>query len=128
MQAGAKVCALNASRRLNPAKDFRNHRKPYDMPFRGFGDPTKRDKWIGYMDNEYTEGIWEHEHRVHHSARHRMDLAALLRGGRQDQLSGADRPPASATSISGPPAATGTTSIGPSPTRRSLLITAAWSA
>ena len=60
-QAGAKVCALNASRRLNPSKDFRNHRKPYNMPFRGFGDPTKRDKWIGYMDNEYTEGIWEHE-------------------------------------------------------------------
>jgi choline dehydrogenase-like flavoprotein len=60
-QAGAKVCALNASRRLNPSKDFRNHRKPYNMPFRGFGDPAKRDKWIGYMDNEYTEGIWEHE-------------------------------------------------------------------
>ncbi len=31
------------------------------MPFRGFGDPTKRKKCIGYMDNEYTEGIWEHE-------------------------------------------------------------------
>ena len=60
-QAGAKVCALNASRRLNPGKDFRNHRQPYNMPFRGFGDPKKRDKWIGYMDNEYTEGIWEHE-------------------------------------------------------------------
>src|ERR1039457_4672060 len=59
--AGAKVCALNASRRLNPSKDFRNHRKPYDMPFRGFGDPAKRKNWIGYMDNEYTEGIWEHE-------------------------------------------------------------------
>ncbi len=60
-QAGAKVCALNGSRRLTPSKDFRNHRQPYDMPFHGFGDPKKRDKWIGYMDNEYTEGIWEHE-------------------------------------------------------------------
>jgi choline dehydrogenase-like flavoprotein len=60
-KAGAKVCALNGSRRLNPAKDFRNHRKPYDMPFRGFGDPKKRKNWIGYMDNEYTEGIWEHD-------------------------------------------------------------------
>jgi choline dehydrogenase-like flavoprotein len=59
--AGAKVCALNGSRRLNPAKDFRNHRKPYGMPFRGFGDPVKRKNWIGYMDNEYTEGIWEHD-------------------------------------------------------------------
>lgn len=60
-QAGAKVCALNASRRLTPQKDFRNHRQPFDMPFRGFGDPKKRPYWIGYMDNEYTEGIWEHE-------------------------------------------------------------------
>jgi len=60
-QAGAKVCALNASRRLNPAKDFRNHRQPYDMKFRGFGSPTLRKESIGYMDNEYTEGIWEHE-------------------------------------------------------------------
>ena len=31
------------------------------MPFRGFDDPEKRNQWIGYMDNEYTEGIWEHE-------------------------------------------------------------------
>lgn len=59
--AGAKVCALNASRRLNPAKDFRNHKQPYDMPFRGFGEPAKRADYIGYMDNEYTQGIWEHE-------------------------------------------------------------------
>ncbi len=60
-KAGAKVCALNGSRRLTPSKDFRNHRMSYDMPFRGFGDPQKRGKWIGYMDNEYTEGIWEHD-------------------------------------------------------------------
>src|SRR3954447_6675186 len=60
-QAGASVCALNAGRRLNPSRDFRNHRQPYDMPFRGFGDPVKRDQRIGFMDNEYTEGIWEHD-------------------------------------------------------------------
>ena len=60
-KAGAKVCALNAGRRLTPSKDFRNHRQPYDMPFRGFGEPQKRSKSIGYMDNEYSEGIWEHE-------------------------------------------------------------------
>jgi choline dehydrogenase-like flavoprotein len=58
-QAGLKVCALNGSRRLSPQKDFRNHRMPYDMKFRGFGDPRKQP--IGYMDNEYTEGIWEHD-------------------------------------------------------------------
>jgi choline dehydrogenase-like flavoprotein len=60
-EAGAKVCALNASRRLDPRKDFRNHRQPYDMPYRGFGSPELRRTSIGYMDNEYTEGIWEHE-------------------------------------------------------------------
>ena len=32
-QAGAKVCALNGSRRLNPSKDFRGHKQPFDMPF-----------------------------------------------------------------------------------------------
>jgi choline dehydrogenase-like flavoprotein len=60
-QAGAKVCALNGSRRLDPRKDFRNHRMPYDMKFRGFGDRKKAKERIGYMDNEYTEGIWEHD-------------------------------------------------------------------
>jgi choline dehydrogenase-like flavoprotein len=59
--AGLKVCAINAGRRLNPSKDFRNHRMPYDMKFRGFNDPRKREQSYGYMDNEYTDGIWEHE-------------------------------------------------------------------
>jgi choline dehydrogenase-like flavoprotein len=59
--AGLKVCALNAGRRLDPAKDFRNHRKPWDMKYRGFGDPKKRSQSYGYMDNEYVEGVWEHE-------------------------------------------------------------------
>jgi choline dehydrogenase-like flavoprotein len=59
--AGLKVCAINAGRRLNPTKDFRNHRMPYDMKFRGFNDPKKRAQSYGYMDNEYTDGIWEHE-------------------------------------------------------------------
>ena len=60
-KAGLTVCALNGSRRLDPKKDFRNHKQPYDMPFRGFGDPQKSKNYIGYMDNEYTEGIWEHD-------------------------------------------------------------------
>jgi len=59
--AGLKVCALNAGRRLDPAKDFRNHRMPYDMKYRGFGDPKKRSISYGYMDNEYVEGVWEHK-------------------------------------------------------------------
>src|ERR1700761_3779949 len=60
-RAGAKVCALNGSRRLDPRKDFRNHKQPFDMKFRGFNDPKKQKQSIGYMDNEYTDGIWEHE-------------------------------------------------------------------
>jgi Choline dehydrogenase and related flavoproteins len=60
-EAGLKVCALNAGRRLDPSKDFRHHRKPWDMKFRAFGDPAKRAQSYGYMDNEYVEGVWEHE-------------------------------------------------------------------
>ena len=60
-KAGAKVCALNGSRWLDPKKDFRNHKQPYDMKFRGFGSPELRRDSIGYMDNEYTEGIWERD-------------------------------------------------------------------
>jgi choline dehydrogenase-like flavoprotein len=60
-EAGLKVCALNAGRRLDPKKDFRNHRMPWDMKFRGFGDPAKRAQSYGYMDNEWTDGDWEHE-------------------------------------------------------------------
>src|SRR5437667_9433068 len=60
-EAGLKVCALSAGRRLDPAKDFRNHRQPFDMKYRGFGDPKTRAQSYGYMDNEYTAGIWEHE-------------------------------------------------------------------
>lgn len=59
-EAGLKVCALNAGRRLDPAKDFRNHRQSYDMKYRGFGDPRKRDQYY-HIENEYTEGLWEHE-------------------------------------------------------------------
>jgi choline dehydrogenase-like flavoprotein len=60
-EAGLKVCALNAGRRLDPQKDFRNHRMPWEMKFRGFGDPVKNAQSYGYMDNEWVEGVWEHE-------------------------------------------------------------------
>lgn len=59
-EAGLKVCALNAGRRLDPAKDFRNHKQSYDMKYRGFGDPRKRDKYY-HVENEYTAGLWEHQ-------------------------------------------------------------------
>jgi choline dehydrogenase-like flavoprotein len=58
-EAGLTVCALNSGRRLDPAKDFRNHRQPYDMRYRGFGDPRKRDRFY-HIENEYSDGLWEH--------------------------------------------------------------------
>jgi choline dehydrogenase-like flavoprotein len=60
-EAGLKVCALNAGRRLDPEKDFRNHRKPWEMKFRGFGNPDKWAESYGFMDSEWVEGVWEHE-------------------------------------------------------------------
>ncbi|MBZ5540027.1 MAG: GMC family oxidoreductase [Acidobacteriia bacterium] len=60
-EAGLKVCALNAGRRLDPQKDFRNHRMPWEMKFRGFGNPDKRSDDPGFVDAEWGEGVWEHE-------------------------------------------------------------------
>jgi hypothetical protein len=97
--AGAKVCALNGSRWLNPGKDFRNHKQPYDMPFRGFGDPKKRKDYIGYMDNEYTEGIWSTILRIQlPQVQCGLGGAALPLEGKQ--TSGDGRQLVSATSIS----------------------------
>ena len=60
--AGLRVCALNASRELDPAKDFRDHKQPYDLLFRGFGSPQRRAQSIGYMDSEYVPSdVWEHD-------------------------------------------------------------------
>ena len=61
-EAGLKVCALNAGRQVDPAKDFRMHRMPYDVKFRGLGSPARRAESVGYMDNEYVASdAWEHE-------------------------------------------------------------------
>jgi choline dehydrogenase-like flavoprotein len=59
-EAGLRVLALNPGRRLEPARDYRNHKARYEMPFRGFGDP--RTKNVRYHDeSEHTEGLWEHD-------------------------------------------------------------------
>jgi choline dehydrogenase-like flavoprotein len=58
-EAGLKVCALNSGRRFDPAKDFRNHKQSYDMKYRGFGDPRRRDQYY-HIESEYTDGLWEH--------------------------------------------------------------------
>jgi choline dehydrogenase-like flavoprotein len=61
-EAGLKVCALNSGRRLDPGKDFRDHRMTWEMKYRGFGDPQTRMKDTPeFLDSEYNRGAWEHE-------------------------------------------------------------------
>jgi choline dehydrogenase-like flavoprotein len=61
-EAGLKVCALNSGRRLDPEKDFRNHRNSWEMKYRGFGDPSTRMKDMpDFLDSEYNPGAWEHD-------------------------------------------------------------------
>ena len=45
-EAGLKVCALNWGRKLDPEKDFRNHRMPWEMKYRGFLDPKLRKESV----------------------------------------------------------------------------------
>jgi choline dehydrogenase-like flavoprotein len=59
-EAGLNVVALNSGRKMNPAKDYGNHRRSYDLPFRGFLPPDKRDgRYI--CETEITQPLWEHE-------------------------------------------------------------------
>ncbi len=61
-QAGLKVCALNAGRQLDPEKDFRYHRRSWEMTYRGFGDPkTRMENTPDFLDSEYNKGAWEHD-------------------------------------------------------------------
>ena len=60
-EAGLSVCALNSGRRLDPAKDFRNHKQPYDMPFRGLRR-SRRSAAATTTSRTSTRdaGVWEH--------------------------------------------------------------------
>ena len=62
-EAGLKVCALNSGRRLDPQRDFRNHRMPWELKYRSFGDPQlKQQGEAGFVgDTEYVQGVWERE-------------------------------------------------------------------
>ncbi|MBV8891760.1 MAG: GMC family oxidoreductase [Acidobacteria bacterium] len=62
-EAGLRVCALNSGRALDPAKDFRNHRMPWELKYRGFGDPKLRQHAeAGFVgDTEYVQDVWERE-------------------------------------------------------------------
>ena len=100
MPAGANVCALNAGRRLNPRKDFRNHKQPYDMPFRGFNDPKKRKS---------PSATWTTSIRMAFGNMTSLYTPPLERSGRggaasplaERRISGDVPPRASAKSISG---------------------------
>lgn len=59
--AGLKVCALNAGRDIDPKKDFRQHRMPWEMKFRGYGSEEQRAVSYGKYDSEYVSGVWEHD-------------------------------------------------------------------
>ena len=87
-EAGLNVLALNSGRRLDPAKDFRNHKLSYDMKYRGFGDPKRRDQYY-HIENEYTDGLWEHGISYTTAPGDAVGMAALSCGRRQDELLGA---------------------------------------
>src|SRR6266496_1069700 len=38
-EAGLSVAVLEAGRKLDPDRDFTEHTWPFDLPFRGFGQP-----------------------------------------------------------------------------------------
>jgi choline dehydrogenase-like flavoprotein len=59
--AGLNVCAINPGPKPKVEKNFRNHRRPYEMKFRGFDDPRKNKSKSGYLDNEYVTDAWEDE-------------------------------------------------------------------
>jgi len=62
-EAGLEVCALNSGRRLEAEKDFRNHRMPWQLKYRGFGDPRTHPHGQPTVvgDTEYVQGVWEEE-------------------------------------------------------------------
>ena len=67
-EAGLKVCALNSGPRTDPSKDYRLHRQPFDLKFRGYGDPLRfqgqaHQEPYTVEESEYSEGrdLFEHD-------------------------------------------------------------------
>src|ERR1041384_6941843 len=50
-EGGLEVLMLEAGPQLDPAKDFKAHAWPYEMPYRGFDKPGDREK---YYPNQWT--------------------------------------------------------------------------
>ena len=49
-QKGLRVAVLEAGRKLDPLQDYTEHTWPYELKFRGFGNPS---------DMERTQQIWK---------------------------------------------------------------------
>ena len=60
-EAGLKVLALNSGKRLDPNKDYGNHRYTYDLEYRGLGDPKTRHQRQGDCEHEITFDLFEHD-------------------------------------------------------------------
>ena len=75
-EAGLCGVALNSGRRLDPGQGTsRNHKQPYDMLYRGFWRSPKRDDYY-HIENEYSEGVWEHGITYNDRARHELGMAS----------------------------------------------------
>jgi choline dehydrogenase-like flavoprotein len=63
---GMKVLLLEAGRMLDPAKDFKTHAMPYDLPFRGRGKPGEYDGL--WKINEYTAHLYTNPRKETYNA------------------------------------------------------------
>ena len=71
-EAGLQVCAINSGPRTDPGKDYRLHRQPYDLKYRGYGDPLRlkgkaHQEPYSVEESEYSEGRDLFEHDVAYS-------------------------------------------------------------
>jgi choline dehydrogenase-like flavoprotein len=59
-EGGLDVLLLEAGPQLDPAKDFKTHRWPWEMPFRGFDRPGDREKFYPnqWTADEYSRGLY----------------------------------------------------------------------
>jgi choline dehydrogenase-like flavoprotein len=71
-EAGLSVLALNSGPRTDPAKHYRMHRQPYDLKYRGLGNPLSlagrsHQEHYSVEEGEYTEGPELFEHDIAYS-------------------------------------------------------------
>lgn len=65
-RAGLKVCMIEAGRRLDPAKDFTEHKRPWDMKYRGKAMTPEMKKRVpiqsaSFEVDEYTQHLYVDE-------------------------------------------------------------------